>query len=187
MAHAYRHMKDNFIPKNFIIDVDGVLTDGTFYYTKEGKVMKRFGPEDNDALSLLNGKLSVHAITGDKRGFEITKKRVAEDMKLPLDLVSTFKRVEWLKERFNLGETIFMGDGIYDALVFRRVGYSIAPANAFFTAKEIANFVTHARGGEGAVAEACVHILDKFFEPFDVENLDFKEGSGAWNRDELSG
>ena len=39
--------------KNFVIDVDGVMTDGQFYYTAEGKVMKVFGPNDHDALLLL--------------------------------------------------------------------------------------------------------------------------------------
>lgn len=65
--------------KNFILDVDGVFTDGKFYHTVDGKVMKKFGPEDNDALSL-QGKLHIHAVSGDKNGFAITKKRIADDM-----------------------------------------------------------------------------------------------------------
>src|SRR5687768_12316343 len=100
-------------PKNFIIDVDGVFTDGKFYYTDEGKVMKKFGPEDNDALSLLRDRLVVHAVSGDKRGFAITKKRIADDMKLPLDLVSTYDRIAWIRERYDPSETIYMGDGIF--------------------------------------------------------------------------
>ena len=171
------------VPKNFILDVDGVFTDGTFYYTTEGKVMKKFGPEDNDALSLLEGKMHIHAISGDKRGFPITKKRIADDMKLPLDMVSTFERVEWLKERFKLEETIYMGDGIFDPLVFKHVAYSIAPANAFVTTKKEADFVTEARGGEGAVAEAVLHILEVFFETkFNIHDLDLSPGSGAWKK-----
>ncbi|MCE9642722.1 MAG: HAD hydrolase family protein [Candidatus Andersenbacteria bacterium] len=156
------------VVKNFILDVDGVFTDGTFYYTTEGKIMKKFGPEDNDALSLLKDKLLLHAISGDKNGFAITKRRVADDMHLPLDLVSTFDRVAWIEKRFDLSETIYMGDGIFDPLVFKRVAYSIAPANAFYATKKQADFVTNARGGEGAVAEACLHILETFFEPFDL-------------------
>lgn len=169
--------------KNFIIDVDGVFTDGTYYYTIDGKVMKKFGPEDNDALSLLDGKLHVHAISGDKRGFPITKKRIADDMHLPLDLVSTFERVEWIRKNYDPQETIYMGDGIYDPLVFKNVAYSIAPANAFFTTKKEADFVTNAKGGEGAVAEAVLHILEHFFNtPFDVHSLDLSKGSGIWKK-----
>ena len=29
--------------KNFILDVDGVFTDGKFHYTEKGKIMKIFG------------------------------------------------------------------------------------------------------------------------------------------------
>lgn len=169
--------------KNFILDVDGVFTDGKFYYTVDGKVMKKFGPEDNDALSLLRDKLYIHAVSGDKNGFAITKRRIADDMKLPLDQVSTFERIEWIRERFDPKETIYMGDGIFDPLVFKHVAYSIAPANAFYKTKEQADFVTNARGGEGAVAEACLYILEKFFDvSFDVHSLLLNDGSGAWKK-----
>ena len=40
-------------PKAFVLDVDGVMTDGRFYYNIEGKVIKIFGPDDHDALTLL--------------------------------------------------------------------------------------------------------------------------------------
>lgn len=168
--------------KNFILDVDGVFTDGKFHYTIDGKVMKTFGDADSDALSLLKDKLYIHMVSGDKRGFNITKKRIAEDMKFPLDLVSTYDRIEWIKARFNPEETIYMGDGIYDPLVFKHVAYSIAPANAFFKTKEHAHHVTGSRGGEGAVAEAVLHILERFYEPFDVHSLTFEHGSGAWSK-----
>jgi 3-deoxy-D-manno-octulosonate 8-phosphate phosphatase (KDO 8-P phosphatase) len=157
--------------KNLIIDVDGVLTDGQFHYSSEGKIIKIFGPDDNDALQIIKKYIYVHVISGDKRGFPITKKRVAEDMKLPVDLVSTFDRVEWIKEKVGLEETIYIGDGIFDAMVFNKVAYGIAPANAFFKIKEHADYVTNAKGGEGAVAEACYHIMEKFFKPMDILNV----------------
>lgn len=165
--------------KNFIIDVDGCLTTGQFLYSAKGKVYKVFGSDDADALSILKNKINIQMISGDKRGFPITKKRI-KDMGFPIFLVSTFERVEWITQRYKLGETIYMGDGIYDALVFEKVGYSIAPANAFYVAKQKAIFVTQARGGEGAVAEACLHILEKFFEKLDLSKLNFSSGSGAW-------
>lgn len=170
----------SFSPKYFVLDVDGVLTDGTYYYTTDGKVMKKFGPDDNDALCLLKKYLQIHFISGDKRGFPVTKKRV-EDMKFPIDQVSTFERINWIKNRFNPAETIYMGDGIFDARVFDAVGYGIAPANAFYTTKEKAHFVTPSRGGDSAVAEACLHILEKFFEPFDPLKTQI-EISGEWQK-----
>ena len=167
--------------KYFILDVDGVFTDGKFHYTAEGKVVKVFGDADNDGLSLIKEKLHIEMVTGDKRGFPISKKRIQDDMGFPISLVSTFQRAEWIKERFNPEETIYMGDGIYDPLVFRQVGFSIAPANAFINTKKYASYVTNSKGGEGAVAEAVIYIIENLFkEPFDVFNLNFSKGSGNW-------
>ena len=56
-----------------------------------------------------------------------------------------------------------MGDGIFDHYVMKNVGYSIAPCNADSFAKNQADYVTKRSGGERAVAEACLHIMDKFF------------------------
>ena len=169
-------------PTHFIVDVDGVFTDGQFHYTKEGKVMKIFGPDDHDAILLLKKYIAIIAITGDKKGLSITRKRIEEDMKIPLHVVSTVKRVSWIKEHFDPQKTIYMGDGIFDAMVFKSVAYGIAPANAFFKIKEYAQYVTKAKGGEGAVAEACWYIAEKFFKPLDILNLDLDAGAGEWGK-----
>ena len=58
-----------------------------------------------------------------------------------------------------------------------------APKNSDKSAKKIANFVTQRSGGDRAVAEACLHILKKFFKPYDSKKLpmDIKKMSGKWN------
>ena len=157
--------------KVFILDTDGVITTGQFFYTAEGKAMKVFGPDDNDALSLLKPYLETRFVTGDKKGYPISKKRISDDMKFKLDLVSTIHRVEWIKERYNLAEVIYMGDGIFDHYVMQRVGYSIAPENADKLTASQANYVTKRSGGDRAVAEACLHILEEFFEPYNPEAI----------------
>ena len=168
--------------KNFILDVDGVFTDGKFHYSKEGKMYKVFGDADNDALSMIKNRLNIEMVSGDKRGFSITKKRIQDDMGYPTSLVSTFERIDWIRKRFNPLETIYMGDGIYDPIVFEHVGFSIAPANAFYNTKKYAKFVTSSKGGEGAVAEAVIFIIEKIFkEKFDILNLDLSNGSGIWS------
>lgn len=168
--------------KVFILDVDGVLTTGYFIYSSEGKVMKVFGPDDNDALSLLSPHLEIRFVTGDRKGFNITKKRVVDDMKYPLDLVSTIRRTEWIAERYPLESVIYMGDGIFDHYVMKKVGYAIATANADPLAKKSAHYVTERKGGDRAVAEACLHILEKFFQPYDPDALpsDQLKLSGEW-------
>lgn len=168
--------------KVLILDVDGVLTNGQFIYSNEGKMFKIFGPDDNDAISLLSNFLEVRCITGDRKGFEISKKRVVDDMHLRLDLVSTINRIDWIGERYSLNEVIYMGDGIFDHYVMRKVGYSIAPQNADKNAIQSADFITSRSGADRAVAEACLHIMEKFFESYDPsENIKSQTKlSGEW-------
>ncbi len=170
-------------PKVIIFDVDGVLSTGQFIYTEEGKEMKIFGPDDNDALSLLKPYIEIRFVSGDRRGFNITKKRVVDDMKYPLDLVSTIKRIDWIKESYSPDEVIYMGDGIFDHYVFKDVGYSIATSDSDPLAQETADFVTKRTGGCRAVAEACLHVMEKFFEPYDPNVLPKTKAkiSGGWS------
>ena len=171
-------------PKVFILDVDGVMTSGAFYYTADGKFMKVFGPDDHDGLTLLKPHLDIRFITGDSKGFPISRKRIVEDMSFPLDLVSTVNREEWIRSQYDPGDVIFMGDGIFDHYVFRLVAYAIAPANADANAKKYAHYVCQRAGGDRAVAEACLHVLEHFFVPYDpaVYLPAGVKFSGQWGR-----
>lgn len=151
------------IPTNFILDLDGVFTDGKFCYNHEGKVYKVFGADDNEALKFLSNFLNINVITADQNGFSISERRIVKDMNLSLDLVSSISRLDWISQRFDLDKTIYMGDGIFDPIVFREVFYSITPSNSLPVIKKYSDFITNSKGGERAVAEACLHILDKFF------------------------
>ena len=170
-------------PRVFILDVDGVMTTGQFFYTAEGKAMKVFGADDNDALSLLKPHIEVRFVTGDKKGFAISKKRIVDDMHFELDLVSTIRRLDWITERYTLDEVIYMGDGIFDHYVMKHVGYAIAPSNADSNAKAFADKVTQRSGGDRAVAEAALHILEAFFTPYSPQDLPQStvKLSGEWN------
>jgi len=166
----------------FLLDVDGVMTTGQFFYTDEGKTMKVFGADDNDALSLLKSHLEIRFITGDKKGFPISKRRIVEDMGYPLDIVSTIKRIDWIQNLYPVKDVIYMGDGIFDHYVMKEVGYAIAPANADKLAKQHAHYVTERSGGDRAVAEACLHIMEKFFTAYDPSALPSAQHklSGEW-------
>ena len=168
-------MKSNRSPNCFILDVDGVMTTGHFLYTSEGKVMKIFGPDDNDGLSLLKNNLEIRFVTGDKKGFSISHKRIVDDMKFPLELVSTIRRVDWIKERYALEDVIYMGDGIFDHYVMREVGYAISPSNGDKLAKEHADL-------QDLKSDNDVEIMEKFFTPFNPQALPDSQIklSGEW-------
>lgn len=176
-----RQIPPDWKPRVFLLDVDGVLTTGHFLYSSEGKAYKIFGPDDHDGLLLLKPHLEIRFVTGDRKGLPISQKRIVDHMKMPLDLVSTIQRIDWIREQYDPADVIYMGDGIFDTYVFDAVGYSICPANGFYRTKERADHVTRAAAGDRAVAEACLHILERFFTPFGGDALPARfASSGEW-------
>ena len=147
--------------KRFILDVDGVLNDGKLYWDRDGKAFKAFGNYDHDGLRLIRDHIEIEFISADAAGWPITHSRVVEHMKFPLTLVKEAERLNWVLAKGDPKETIFMGDGPYDAKIFPHVGLSIAPAQAWRTAKENASYITERVGGQGAVMDACVYVMDK--------------------------
>jgi 3-deoxy-D-manno-octulosonate 8-phosphate phosphatase (KDO 8-P phosphatase) len=151
------------VPKYFILDVDGVMTTGQFLYSESGKAYKIFGPHDNDGIKMLKNLIKIVFITADKRGFAITKKRIVDDMNQELYLVSEAERLNFIDQHFGLQETIYMGDGIYDANILKSCMFGITPNNARIEAKQSAQYVTPSNSAEGAVLDACIKIKQLFF------------------------
>ena len=139
-------MRKKNIPKYFILDVDGVITNGQMIYDKNGKKYKIFGQDDHDSLKIIKKYMNIFFISGDKIGFKISNKRTS-----------------WLQNTFGLENCIYMGDGIFDHLVMKKVLYSIAPNGCLDHVSKTANFKTKNYPGNRAVAEAVIHILKHFF------------------------
>lgn len=147
----------------FVLDVDGTLTNGMMYYTKEGKVMKAFGCDDFDALKSLGKKVKIHFISGDEKGFEISKKR-ADEMQIPITLVpsNAFKRWNWIVQTYPNQTIIFMGDGINDFIALESADMSFTVSDALPHVLEAAQFNVGRRGGDRAVAAACLMINGEY-------------------------
>ncbi|MBF0544791.1 MAG: HAD hydrolase family protein [Candidatus Riflebacteria bacterium] len=151
------------IPKYFIFDVDGVLTTGQFLYSEKGKEFKVFGAHDNDGIKLISKRVKIAFLTADKHGFSISKRRIVDDMKQELFLIDEDGRLAFIEKKFGLQSVIYMGDGFYDAPILEKCFYGIAPKNARIEARKAADFVTPSKAGEGAVLDACLHVMKKFF------------------------
>lgn len=147
--------------KRFILDVDGVLNDGLIHWGPNGKIYKSFGNYDHDGLKLLRQHIDIEFISADEEGWAITESRVVKHMKFPLTVVKESERMLYVLSRGRPEETVFMGDGPYDAKIFPHVGLSIAPAQAWDSAKQLAKYVTPRAGGHGAVMDACVYLMNQ--------------------------
>ena len=149
----------------FIMDIDGVLTDGTFLYDSEGKKYKRFGPDDADALKMIKDEVSLVFCSADHRGFPISEKRV-NDMGYPLNYVKTKERLQWINDNYPKDEwtRIYMGDSFVDVPIMLGVDDSICPGDAHELAKKVAGYVCNYGGGRRAVADAVFHIMKKYLD-----------------------
>ena len=146
-----------------VIDVDGILTDGTFLYDYQGeKSHKVFGADDNDALKLLAGKVEIVFVSADSRGFLISESRV-RDMGHAIYCVSSSDRLDWIKDRYDLATTCYIGDGFYDSRILTSCGYSISTASSSIASQLSSSYITPSVGGQRALSEAVLHLCIKFF------------------------
>lgn len=146
----------------FLLDVDGVMTTGQFFYTSKGKIAKVFGPHDSDGLKMIKNDIRIEFLTADQRGLLISKKRISKDLGFKIHLVSEEKRLNFIEKNYGLKNVIYMGDGISDSEILKKVKYGIAPRNARPEAKKNSHFVTKNNSAEGAVLDACLNIKKKF-------------------------
>ena len=153
------------------MDVDGVIATGQFLYSSKGKQFKIFGPHDADGLNLIKDKVNILFISGDKKGFPISKKRI-NDMGYKIEFVPSEKRYDYIKRKFGFENTIYMGDGIYDAPIIRDCKFGIAPSNARIEARKSADYITPSRSGMGAVCDAGIKIM-KWLRTEDKEEEKF--------------
>tara|TARA_A100001015_G_C14627646_1_gene570395 strand:+ start:172 stop:627 length:456 start_codon:yes stop_codon:yes gene_type:complete len=148
--------------KNIIIDVDGVMTTGQFIYSKSGKLFKIFGPHDTDGLNLLKKKYNISFISADKKGFKITKKRIGDDLGYKLELINAEERYMFIEKKYGLKNSIYIGDGYYDAKILKDCLFGICPKNARIEARKSANFITESNSAEGAILDAAIKIIKKY-------------------------
>ena len=148
----------------FALDVDGVLTDGTIFYTEEGEELKAFHAHDGLGIKLLmNAGVQVAVISG-RQSPPLVKR--LQDLGVEHFRLNCGDKVTALHEiceslGFSMGDAAFMGDDLIDHEVMQSVSYAVAPANACAEIKEIADFVTEREGGKGAVRDACEHIAER--------------------------
>lgn len=145
----------------FVLDCDGVFTDGTFHYNSEGKCEKVFGPDDADALKLIKDQVNIVICSADHRGFPITQKRI-NDMGFELTCVKSKDRLQWIKDNCKGTEVAYMGDSFQDAPIFKGVDVAICTSDSSFLAKKYADFITPCKGGNRAVADAVFYLAERW-------------------------
>jgi len=136
-----------------VIDVDGVLTDGTFWYSDQGKEFKRFAPHDAEALGNLKKYFPIKIISADIRGKKITERRL-NDLGFDLQIVTSDTRRSLITSIQAKGRNVlFVGDSLSDIPAMTEATIAVCPSNSCLGVSRHVDYVLKTQGGRGVMAE----------------------------------
>lgn len=148
--------------KILILDVDGIMTDGSIIYNDDGKETKVFDVKDGHGIKMLmRAGISVALITGRKSGVVRHRaKNLGIDMvyQNAVDKVIAFNDI-LAKTSLKPENAAYMGDELVDIPVLKRAGLSITVPDGVPEVKAVSDYVTKKYGGKGAVREVSELIL----------------------------
>ena len=150
--------------KLIAMDVDGVLTDGSFWWGPNGEEWKRFHFSDIMGLSRAHkAGLKLALISGENSPLidRLAVKMHIEDVVKSCRDKGTALREIAARRGVDISEVCFMGDDVNDLSALEIAGLAAAPADAQPAIRAKCGFVTTARGGNGAVRELIESILAK--------------------------
>ena len=155
----------DFIAISFILmDMDGVLSDGTLLYLPEGQVVKTF--HAHDGFGIVRGRelgLKYGIISGKTA---VVNKQRAERLKIEElyegidDKVAAYEEI---RKKYGLKQEnfCFIGDDVFDMPLLETVAFSCAPPEAIQEVKDSVHYVTKAGAGRGCVREVIDFVLRK--------------------------
>src|SRR5690606_16790261 len=143
-------------------DVDGVLTDGSLYFTPNGDEIKAFSSLDGHGLKMLQAAgIEVAIISGrSSRALELRAANLGiaelhmgvEDKRACLDAL--LARRSLTREQAG-----YMGDDVVDLPILRACGFAATPVDGHAFVRRHVDYVARHPGGRGAVREVCDYIL----------------------------
>ncbi|WP_069660011.1 KdsC family phosphatase [Arcticibacter eurypsychrophilus] len=157
--------------KAFILDIDGILTDGTVLVTESGDQLRKFNVRDGYAMRLaVKRGFQICIISGGNsasvlfrlNGLGITEIHLGIDKKLEV--------YQQFIEKHNLApeNILYMGDDIPDIPVMKVVGVSACPEDAVEEVKMISDYISAQSGGTGCVRDVIEKVLKiqgKWYDP----------------------
>ncbi len=145
-----------------VLDVDGVMTDGKIIIDDVGRETKNFDVKDGHGIKILmRYGIDIVLLTGRR---SVVVEHRAKDLGIRevhqgiLNKVEIFEEI-LQKKSLRYENIAFIGDDIVDIPLLKRVGFSVAVADASEDVKKYVDYITKKTGGNGAVREVCELIL----------------------------
>ena len=145
-----------------ILDVDGVLTDGFLFYSKDGEHIKKFSARDGQGIKLAQS-YGIEIALISARNCPIVVNRFTElgVKHIYQHCYDKAKKIKELCGELNIPieQTAYIGDDILDVPPLEIVALPICPKDSHPSAKSKAKLITEANGGYGCVREVIDLIL----------------------------
>lgn len=148
--------------KYLIIDVDGTMTDAGIYYDEHGNELKKFCTKDAAGFFAAHQVgIKIMVLTG--RECAATTRRMKE-MKVDILVQNIKDKVAYLedfmqKENITFEEIGYLGDDLNDLICMKKSGFAGCPEDACEEVKAICDYVSHVKGGQGAVRDIISYLL----------------------------
>ena len=146
----------------FILDIDGVLTDGKVHVLENGVQIRVMSVRDGYALQLaIKRGYRVKIISGANapqvmsRFTQLGITDVEMGVKDKAASIKNFIQMQGLKKQ----EILFMGDDIPDLLAMKEAGLATCPADAVEEIKTVADYISPVNGGNGSVRDVIEKVL----------------------------
>ncbi len=148
--------------KTFVLDIDGVLTDGNLLIIADGIMLRKMNVRDGYALQLaikkgyeviiISGSYSAESqIRLEKLGIDKIFMRIENKLEKLKELISI--------HQLNKEEILYMGDDIPDYEVMQYCALAACPADAAAEIKTISKYISPLNGGEGCVRDVIEKVL----------------------------
>ena len=148
--------------KLWVIDDDGTMTDAGIYYDENGNETKKFCTKDAAGFFAAHAVgMKIMVLTGrecaavTRRMTEMNVDYLCQNVKNKQDFLSEFLK----SNKFHREEIAYIGDDLNDLMPMRLAGFVGCPRDACNEVKEIADYISPIKGGNGAVRDIIEHIL----------------------------
>ena len=157
-----RNKKSNKIT-HLVLDVDGVFTDGSVFYSSEGELSKKFDMRDGMGLEILREyNVEVMVMTSEQSDIvaQRMKKLKIKDVYLGVKDKFTLLNQIILEKKLSMANVAYVGDDVNDLTNICSVGLSLTPNNATKVVKQHADIILPTNSGNGAIRSACEFIIN---------------------------
>ena len=148
--------------KLVIPDVDGVLTDGGMYYSKDGEYLKKFNTRDAMGMELLLKKgIKPVMLTRENSSIVKTRAKKIKVSKLYSGILDKNKQLKKILKEYGLSpeQIAYIGDDVNDFEIMKSVGFACSPNDGIKQIQKISDYVCKLNGGNGVFREFADIII----------------------------